>query len=65
MCLYAEWAKFAAWRSRGRLDRLIADLDFTDDVDAVTADLEAAIADVGQAVAEMRSGARPAAHYET
>lgn len=65
LCLYAEWAKFAAWRSRGRLDRLIADLDFTDDVHAVTDDLEAAIADVAQAVAEMRSGARPAAHYET
>ncbi len=64
-CLYPEWAKFAAWRARGRLDRLIADLDFTDDVDAVTMQLEAAVADVDRAIAEMRAGARQAAHYET
>jgi hypothetical protein len=63
-CLYAEWARFAAWRSRGRLDQLIDTLEFTDDVEAVTAALEASIADVERTIAEMRAGARPAAHYE-
>ncbi|MEM7339599.1 MAG: hypothetical protein AAF467_13180 [Actinomycetota bacterium] len=62
--LYTEWAKFVAWRSRGRLDQLIADLDFTPNVDSVTAELENAIADVRQAIDEMRAGPRPAEHYE-
>ncbi|MGI9645290.1 MAG: hypothetical protein ACR2O6_08285 [Ilumatobacteraceae bacterium] len=64
VCLYAEWARFAAWRSRGRLDRLIADLGFTDDVGVVTAELDAAIDDVRRAAGEMQGDARAAAHYE-
>ncbi|MEL6983106.1 MAG: hypothetical protein AAFO29_11840, partial [Actinomycetota bacterium] len=62
--LFTEWARQAAWRSRQRLDRLIDQLPFTDDVDRVTAELQAAIAEVDQAMTEMRSEARPARHYE-
>jgi len=61
--LWAEWAKFAAWRSRERLGRLIEDLAFTPDRDAVVRQLEAAIADAQTAVAEMRAGEKEAAHY--
>ncbi len=64
ICLYAEWARFAAWRSRGRLDRIIADLDFTDDAVAVAAALDGAVDDARRAADEMRAGPRPAAHYE-
>jgi len=55
--LYAEWAKFAAWRSHERLGALLADLDFDADPEAVADRLESAIADAAQAVAEMRAGA--------
>lgn len=62
--LLAEWAKFAAWRSQGRLAALIESLEFTDDVDAVIAALEHGIADVVEAIDDMRQGERPAEHYE-
>lgn len=62
--LYAEWAKFAAWRSAGRLRHLVDSLEFTADGDAVAAALEEAIADVQQAVADMRAGEQPSIdHY--
>ena len=63
--LYTEWAKYAAWRSAGRLQHLIADLDFTSDVEQVARRLQAAIADVQRAADEMRAGKPPRqAHYE-
>jgi len=62
--LYTEWARYSAWRARGRLDALIDELGFSSDVGEVTAALEAAITDVQQAVAEMRAGAVATAHYE-
>lgn len=62
--LYSEWAKFAAWRSRGRLDSLITELDFTRDVETVASELEEAVSDVLRAVEEMRSGRTETAHYE-
>lgn len=62
-CLYTEWAKYAAWRSAGRLDDILTGLGPTSDVDAVVAQLEAAIADVQEAVADMRAGVKPAEHY--
>ena len=61
--LYAEWAKFAAWRAKGRLEALLDDLAFTNDHEAVAAELERAVSDVERAAAEMRGGAREAAHY--
>ncbi len=62
--LFAEWAKFAAWRSQGRLATLVDSLDFTRDTDAVIRQLEHAIDDVQQAVVEMRNGLQPLEHYE-
>jgi hypothetical protein len=61
--LWTEWAKFAAWRSHGRLETLLDDLEFTSDRDAVISELESAIADVRRAVDEMRSEERSIAHY--
>ena len=61
--LYAEWARFAAWRAKGRLEALLEGLEFTSDHEAVATRLESAVADVERAVAEMRAGAREAAHY--
>ncbi len=63
-CLWTEWARFAAWRTQGRLSALIDDLPFTNDRDAVVAELEASIADVRLAIEEMRAGPRPTSHYE-
>lgn len=62
-CLWTEWAKFAAWRTEGRLANLIADLPFTDNRDAVVAELQASIADMELAITEMQGSAREAAHY--
>jgi hypothetical protein len=63
--LYAEWAKYAAWRAIGRLQTLVETLEFTSDVHAVARALEGAVEDVQRARAEMLAGA-PAfqAHYE-
>ena len=61
--LWAEWAKMAAWRSRGRLQSLIDELEFTSDRDAVVTRLESAIADVQKAIDEMRAGERMTEHY--
>ena len=33
--LWTEWAKMAAWRSKGRLQSLIDEIEFTSDRDAV------------------------------
>ncbi|MGI9331603.1 MAG: hypothetical protein ACR2RL_00420 [Gammaproteobacteria bacterium] len=62
-CLWTEWAKFAAWRSHGRLTRLLEELEFTSDPEAVAGRLETAIADVRGAIAEMRGGERQMLHY--
>ncbi len=61
--LWTEWAKFAAWRSQGRLARLVEDLEFTSDAEAVIAELEHAIGDAQRAVVEMRSRERGMQHY--
>ncbi len=55
--LFTEWAKFAAWRSHGRLGALLDELEFSADPEAVAAQLDSAIAEVAQAAAEMRAGA--------
>ena len=61
--LWTEWAKTAAWRSRGRLSGVIDGLEFTPDRDAVIAELESAVGDVQQAIEEMRAGERMTEHY--
>ena len=63
--LYTEWAKYAAWRSAGKLQRLVDELEFTSDVEAVASRLEAAVADARRACDEMRAGQPQfASHYE-
>ena len=62
-CLWTEWAKFAAWRTQGKLTALIDELAFTDDRDAVVDQLEASIADVRRAIDEMKAGPAAISHY--
>jgi hypothetical protein len=62
-CLWSEWARFAAWRSQGRLTALIDNLPFTNDREAVIAELESSIEDVQRAIDEMRAGPRDPTHY--
>ncbi len=61
--LWTEWAKTAAWRSKGRLSSVIDGLEFTRDRDAVIAELESAVSDVQRAIDEMRAGERMTEHY--
>ncbi len=62
--LWAEWARFASWRSHQRLATLIDSLPFTSDKDAVLAELRSAIDDVSTAISEIEAGPKPADHYE-
>ena len=63
--LFAEWARHAAWRARGRLGRLIEDLEFGVGPVEATAALEDAVRDVQRAVAEMSvEGPAEVHHYE-
>ncbi|MEL6891797.1 MAG: hypothetical protein AAFP84_09385 [Actinomycetota bacterium] len=63
VALYAEWARFAAWRSADRLTALVDDLDWSADPEAAASALERAITDAQRAVDEMRAGQVDAAHY--
>jgi len=62
--LYAEWAKHAAWRGKGRLESLLTNLEFNGDGKVVADQLEAAIADVTKAIEEMRGEKQEIHHYE-
>ena len=63
--LYTEWARHAAWRARGRLDRLLAEISFNPDSKQVAMILEEAVKDVSQAIEEMRDdGEHHMHHYE-
>ena len=61
--LWTEWARFAAWRSAGRLQSVIDDLPFGITAEQAADTLEAAIADAQRAVDEMRAGAPDAIHH--
>ena len=62
-CLYAEWAKHAAWRAQGRLDKLINELSFTSDREAISAALEHAVQDVSDAITAMRDQSEHHMHH--
>lgn len=62
--LYTEWARHAAWRSTGRLQTIIEELEFGVGSEAVVAELERAVEDIRQAVDDMNAGAQAAHHYE-
>lgn len=61
--LWTEWAKFAAWRTEGRLAHLIDTLPFADR-QTVIAELEASIHDIKLAIEQMRADAPVIEHYE-
>jgi hypothetical protein len=48
--LFPEWARHKAWLSRGRLDRLIDELPFTNNKDYIIGELRSAIKDVEVAI---------------
>jgi hypothetical protein len=64
--LFPEWAKHVAWRASGRLDHLVADLEFGASAAEVRARLEAAIVDVKNAIDQMHPDDEqpPTFHYE-
>jgi len=63
--LWAEWARYAAWRSAQRLQAVIHEIPFGTTADDAASALESAIADAQKAVAEMRAGVPlQIAHYE-
>jgi hypothetical protein len=53
--VFTEWARHKAWLTRGRLDRLIAELPYTDDRAAIVAALKSAVADVEAAIRDIES----------
>ena len=64
-CLYAEWAKHAAWRARHRLASLEAEMQFSSDREQIARALEDAVKDVNDAIREFRSvEKREMMHYE-
>lgn len=62
--LFAEWGRHAAWRGKTRLEKVLAELEFTTDNERVASKLEEAIADVKQAIVEMRQDQVKMHHYE-
>lgn len=62
--LWAEWAKFAAWRSAGRLNAIVAEIDYISDPETAAEMLDHAIADAQEAAAQMRMGPGEIDHYE-
>lgn len=63
--LWTEWARFAAWRAKGRLDAIVETMEFTNDREAAAAQLEAAMVDVQHAIDHMRdtAGHTQISHY--
>ncbi|MGI9621849.1 MAG: hypothetical protein ACR2PK_03350 [Acidimicrobiales bacterium] len=62
--LYTEWARHVAWRSSGRLQTIVDDLEFGVSPETAVADLEAAIQDVVNAIEDMEAGQQQPHHYE-
>ena len=51
--LFPEWARHKAWLSKGKLNRLIEELPFTDDKDLIINELRNAIQDVETAISDL------------
>lgn len=63
--LYAEWARHTAWRTKGKLDTLLKELQFSNDRLLVADQLEQTLVDIHQAIVDMRdTGNREMHHYE-
>ncbi len=63
VCLYTEWARHAAWRTRGKLDSLINELEFSDDREKAIAALENALQEANAAIKDMREAEGKLEHY--
>ena len=62
--LATEWARHAAWRGVGRLEKLVDDLPFGIGNERAADQLEKAITDVQQAIRDLRADPPPMEHYE-
>ena len=62
--LATEWARHAAWRGVGRLQKLVDDLPFGIDKEWAADRLEEAIIDVQEAIRDLRTDPPPTEHYE-
>jgi hypothetical protein len=51
--LFPEWARHKAWLARGRLDRLIDELPFTQDREYIIGELKSAIQEVEVAIKDL------------
>ena len=56
--------RHAAWRGKHRLEKLLVELEFTNDGQFVASQLEEAVADINQAIADMRFDTHEMQHYE-
>ena len=62
--LFPEWARHKAWLARGKLDRLIDELPFTDDRKTIVTALKNAIENVETAIADLNDESEPSMiHY--
>ena len=62
--LATEWARHAAWRGVGRLQKIVDDLPFGIANAWAAERLEEAIIDVQQAIRDLRTAPPPTEHYE-
>jgi hypothetical protein len=62
--LATEWARHAAWRGVGRLQKVVDDLPFGIDNERAADQLEEAITDVQLAIRDLRTEPLPTEHYE-
>ena len=61
--LFPEWARHKAWLSRGKLNRLIEKLPFTDDKDLIINELKGAIRDVETAIKDLNDSSEGEQNY--
>lgn len=62
--LYFEWARFAAWRARSRLDAVIASISYGVAPAEAAGLLDQAVEDVVRAAEEIRAPLPVIDHYE-
>lgn len=61
--LYTEWARHAAWRTRGKLDTLMEEIQYTTDRHQIADQLEQSLRDIRQAITEIRDDDVPDMHH--
>ena len=61
--LFTEWARYAAWRAREKLDALIENIEFSGDRAHVAQQLEDALQEANDAIDEMRDESELTMHH--